>query len=77
MSGDGAKPTVYSLKEAFRSEGWKLNVLRGQAVRDLKLTGLKRGKHRLVIKALDAHLIVDQWMIDSDMNRRFYLFPVK
>lgn len=77
VSVDGAKPTVYSLKEAFRSEGWKLNVLRGQAVRDLKLTGLKRGKHRLVIKALDAHLIVDQWMIDSDMNRRFYLFPVK
>lgn len=77
VSVDGAEPTVYSLKEAFRSEGWKLNVLRGQAVRDLKLTGLKSGKHRLVIKALDAHLIVDQWMIDSDLNRQFYLFPTE
>lgn len=77
VSVDGAKPMVYSLKEAFRSEGWKQNVLRGQAVRDLKLTGLKSGKHRLVIKALDAHLIVDQWMIDSDLNRRFYLFPTE
>lgn len=77
VSIDGAEPTIYGLKEAFRSEGWKLNVLRGQAVRELKLTGLKSGKHRLVIKALDANLIVDQWMIDSDLNRRFYLFPTE
>ena len=77
VSVDGAEPTVYSLKEAFRSEGWKQNVLRGQAVRDLKLTGLKSGKHQLVIKALDSHLIVDQWMLDSNLTRKFYLFPIE
>lgn len=77
VSVDGAEPTVFSLKEPFRSERWKLNVLRGQAVRDLKLTGLKAGKHSLVIKALDNHLLVDQWMVDFDLNRRFYLFPVE
>ena len=48
VSVDGAKPTLFSLKEPFRSESWKLNVLRGQAVRDLKLDGLKQGKHTLV-----------------------------
>ncbi len=74
---DGTEPTVFSLKEPFRSERWKLNVLRGQAVRDLKLTGLKAGKHSLTIKALDAHVVIDQWMIDCQENRRFYLFPVK
>lgn len=77
VSVDGAEPTVFSLKEPFRSERWKLNVLRGQAVRDLKLDGLKSGKHTLVIKALDAHVVVDQWMIDYDLNRKFYLFPVE
>lgn len=76
VSVDGARPTEFSLKEALRSERWKLNVLRGQTVRSLKLKDLRVGKHKLVIKAIDDHLIVDQWMIDSIMNRKFYLFPV-
>lgn len=77
VSVDGAEPTVYSLKEKFRSEQWKLNVLRGQTVRELKLDGLKAGRHTLTIKALDAHIVVDQWMVDFDKDRRFYLFPVE
>lgn len=76
VSVDGAEPTVYSLKEPFRSERWKLNVLRGQAVRELKVAGLKAGTHSLKIKALDNHVIIDQWMVDYDWNRKFYLFPV-
>lgn len=77
MSVDGAEPTVFNLKEPFRSERWKLNVLRGQAVRDLRLDDLKAGNHTLVIKALDSHIVVDQWMVDTDMHRKFYLFPVE
>jgi len=77
VSVDGAEPTVFSLKEPFRSERWKLNVLRGQAVRDLKLPMLKAGEHHLVIKALDPHVVIDQWMIDFDLSRQFYLIPVK
>ena len=77
VSVDGAEPTVFSLKEPFRSERWKLNVLRGQAVRELKLDALKSGRHQLVIKALDDHVVLDQWMIDYDLNRKFYLFPIE
>lgn len=77
VSVDGAEPTVFNLKEPFRSERWKQNVLRGQAVRELKLDGLKAGTHTLLFKALDTHILVDQWMIDYDANRKFYLFPVK
>ncbi len=76
VSVDGAEPTVFSLKEPFRSERWKTNVLRGQAVRELKLAGLKAGKHSLEIKALDNHIVIDQWMVDDDLDRKFYLFPV-
>ncbi len=77
VSVDGAEPVVYSLKEPFRSEQWKLNVLRGQAMRSLNLPHLKKGKHQLVIQALDSHIVVDQWMIDYNLQRRFYLFPIK
>ena len=76
ISVDGAEPTIYNLKEPFRSERWKLNVLRGQTIRELKLDGLKKGQHTLIIKALDNHILIDQWMIDYDHKRKFYLFPV-
>ncbi len=77
VSMDGAEPTVFSLKEPFRSERWKLNVLRGQAVRELKLPGLKQGRHTLRIQALDDHVVLDQWMIDWNLGRKSYLFPVQ
>ena len=76
VSVDGAAPTVFSLKEPFRSERWKVNVLRGQAVRTLALKDLKAGSHKLVIKALDDHIVVDQWMVDRKQGRKFYLFPI-
>ena len=77
VSIDGAAPSVFSLKEPYRSERWKLNVLRGQAVRELKLDNLKSGSHTLVVRAVDPHIVVDQWMIDYQANRKFYLFPVE
>ena len=77
VSIDGGQPTVFSLKEPFRSERWKLNVLRGQAVRELPLKGLKAGRHTLTLHALDPHIVLDQWMVDSKVSRRFYLFPVR
>lgn len=76
VSLDGAEPTVYTIKEPYRSEQWKQNVLRGQAVRKLPVH-LSSGSHKLVIRALDDHIIVDQWMIDYDTDRLFYVFPVK
>ncbi len=75
VSVDGATPQEFSLKEPFRSERWKENVLRGQARREINLDGLKAGEHTLVIKALDNHIVVDQWMVDYNKNRKFYLFP--
>lgn len=77
VSIDGGQPTVFSLKDPFRSERWKLNVLRGQAVHELLLKGLKAGCHTLTFHALDPHIVLDQWMVDSKANRRFYLFPVR
>lgn len=75
VSVDGGEPVVISLKEPFRSERWKVNVLRGQALRSTPVT-LTGSNHTLVITALDEHIVVDQWMIDYEPNRSFYMLPV-
>lgn len=72
---DGA-PAVISLKEPYRSEGWKRNVLRGQALKETPVR-LTKGRHTLYIKALDDHIVVDQWMVDFDRDRAFYVLPVE
>ena len=69
---DGAEPVVYSLKEPFRSERWKRNVLRGQTLRSTDVT-LDKGRHTLSITALDDHIIADQWMLDFQSDRNFYV----
>ncbi|NPD91033.1 hypothetical protein HPS56_01425 [Prevotella sp. PMUR] len=76
VSVDNETGESFSLKEPFRSERWKQNVLRGQALREVELKGLKAGNHVLRIKAETPHIIVDQWMIDNKPDRKFYLFPV-
>lgn len=76
VSIDGAKPIVISLKEKYRSDGWKENVLRGQALKETPVT-LSKGTHTLVICALDDHIILDQWMVDFKTERKFYVIPVE
>ena len=73
---DGQPPVVISLKEPYRSERWKQNVLRAQTLRKTPVR-LSRGRHTLKIKALDVHIIADQWMIDFSPSRAFYVIPVR
>ena len=74
VSIDGGKKTVFSLKEPFRSERWKKNVLRAQTLRDIPLV-LEKGMHEVTISALDDHIVLDQWILDFDLSRRYYLIP--
>ncbi len=73
---DGAEAQVFSIKEPFRSERWKKNVMRGQAVVEIPLK-LSAGSHTLSLGAVDDHIIFDQWMIDFKAGRKFYLFPIR
>lgn len=73
---DRQSPVVISLKEPYRSEPWKQNVLRGQALRKIPVH-LTEGRHRLSIKALDDHIIADQWLVDFTGKSEFYVIPVK
>lgn len=76
VSIDGETPQICSFKEGFRTESWKQNVLRGQAVRNTKHR-LTKGMHTLSITALDNHVLIDQWMIDFKPERQFYVFPIE
>ena len=60
---DDAAPVIISLKEKFRSESWKQNVLRGQALKETSVS-LSKGWHTLRLKAIDDHIIADQWMME-------------
>ena len=62
VSVDNGQAVVYSIKEPFRSERWKQNVLSGQAVRDTKVH-LHHGHHTITLRALDNHIIFDQLRI--------------
>ncbi|MDE7096750.1 MAG: glycosyl hydrolase 115 family protein, partial [Muribaculaceae bacterium] len=46
VSVDGGTPEIFNIKEPFRSEQWKLNVMRGQNVRIFPVT-LDAGSHTL------------------------------
>ena len=58
------------------SEQWKQNVLRCQALKRTPVR-LTKGTHKLYIKALDGHIVVDQWMIDACKDRQSYLIPAE
>ena len=73
---DDQTPVVISLKEPYRSEQWKKNVLRCQALKQTPIR-LTKGLHKLYIKALADHIIVDQWMLDFNKERQFYVIPVR
>ena len=72
---DDQSPVIISLKEKYRSEFWKQSVLRGQALKNTPVK-ITKGFHSLTVKALDDHIILDQWMIDFNLNRKFYVIPV-
>lgn len=74
VSIDGKTPTTIIVTDATRSKRWADGVLRGQAVVTLPVS-LSAGTHKLTVKALSDHLVFDQWMIDRDVDRQFYVFP--
>ncbi len=76
VSIDGSEPEIFNIREPFRSEQWKQNVMRGQNVRTVPAT-LKAGNHTLEIIAIDDNIVVDQWMWDDNSDRQFYIFPTR
>lgn len=77
VSLDGGSPTTVIVNDgSASSDRWAHGVLRGQALITLPVS-LSSGTHTLTIKALSDHIMFDQWMIDKDADRHFYIIPAK
>lgn len=63
ISVDEAVPQTVSYETKGRSEEWKENVLRNQAIRKVTLPINKQASHKLVITALDEGMVLDQVML--------------
>ena len=63
VSLDGGEPEVINYETKGRSEEWKENVLRNQAIRKIILPVSSKKQHQLVVKALDEGVILDQIML--------------
>lgn len=63
VSLDDATPKVLSYETKGRSEEWKENVLRNQAIRKITLPVSGKKSHQLVINALDEGVILDQVLL--------------
>ncbi len=75
VSIDRAEPVVCQMKEIFNSKEWKFDHWRGQSLKNFYVT-LSSGNHTIEIKALDDNVIIDQWVVDFDVDREYYVFPV-
>lgn len=75
ISIDGGSPTTIIVNDGTASSSrWAKGVTRGQTVVTLPVS-LTSGSHTLTVKALNDHVIFDQWMLDRDVDREFYVFP--
>ena len=63
ISLNNGEETVVDYKTKGRSEEWKLNVLRNQAIRHTRYPIAKKGEQSLRIRALDEGVVIDQIQI--------------
>ena len=75
LSVDGKEIQEFNYRTVGRSETWKQNVLRGQAVSSVNHHFPKAGKVNISIKAITRYIILDQIMIGKGSDS-FYEFPV-
>jgi hypothetical protein len=76
LSVDGSEVQTFDYCTVGRSETWKLNVLRGQAISVAKHNFSNAGKVSISVKALTPYIILDQIMVDRGEGS-FYELPVK
>ena len=74
VSIDDGEPDTLQITNALGTETWKQGVLRGQIIVKHGIQ-LSAGTHYLVVRALNEPIVIDQWMIDYNKDRRFYIFP--
>ncbi len=76
ISIDNQEPVVISLKDTYGHTSWNMDIWRGQTRKSIYTT-IGKGNHTMEIKALDQDIVLDQWILDFDLDRAYYVIPVK
>ncbi len=63
VSIDDGPVKIVDFKTVGRSEEWKQNVLRNEAIKEIELPQLQPGKHTLKIYAIDPGVVLDRILI--------------
>jgi len=71
-----SQPVILTISTRESAQQHFTSAARGQRVISFQKY-LSYGKQSIEIKALTDNVIIDQILIDSDLNRRFYRFPIK
>jgi hypothetical protein len=64
VSIDDGPVQIADFKTYGRSEEWKQNVLRNNAIRTVKFAPLSKGVHTLKIYAIDPYVVLDRIFIN-------------
>lgn len=64
VSIDDGPMQVVDFRTYGRSEEWKQNVLRNNAIKKVTMPSMKKGKHTLKVYAIDPGVILDRIIID-------------
>lgn len=76
VSIDHAEPVIISLRETYNSAAWKNAIWRGQTLKSFYVT-LDKGEHTIDLQALDDSVLIDQWAVDFDIDREYYMIPTE
>lgn len=76
ISIDGKAPVTCNLSPSMLSKDYQTAISRGQLLRSF-YTPLSQGNHTIEIKAVEGSAVIDQWIIDYDVDRQYYMIPVK
>lgn len=71
---DKQEPVTISMSDSYGSKAWNMDIWRGQTRKSIYTT-IGRGSHTIEIKAIDEGIILDQWVLDFDLDRAYYVIP--
>jgi hypothetical protein len=67
---------IIDFRMVGRSEEWKQNVLRNEAIKEIDLPPLKQGRHILVIYAIDPGVVLDRLLLTfGDVPKSYSVVP--
>lgn len=73
---DDLPPLTLTVERKWGDDTWAKSVLRGQQLLTIPVQ-LQGSNHTLSVRVVNESIVLDQWIIDTDSDRHYYLFPTQ